>query len=105
MKKFESVLTTLDRKYSPYSQYVKSGNGIGRVMHYIYHICGLRYAESCIFGSDGIVYYPDEKTLFAKVDWSKGYPDIMFTDARFSARQKELLEKDETYMRSLYGYE
>lgn len=94
-QKFQMVKTKIDTDYKGfYSHY--EGNSIGRVIHYVYIICGLRYAEQVRIG-DGIVKYGDD--IMASVDWSGGFPYLQFKSVGrvnyynlFQNKQDELLE-------------
>lgn len=49
--------------YSNYKEY-----SIGRMLHFIYHYCGLQFAENVIIGDKFITYYNKD---FAKVEWKE----------------------------------
>ena len=40
----------------------------GRMLHFIYHYCGLQFAENVIIGDKFITYYNKD---FAKVEWKE----------------------------------
>lgn len=79
-----------------------SGQSIGRIMHFIYEYCGLRYAEEATFGNaDGNIYYNGKP--FAKVtEWIGPNKDIPvlyffrsednFWDAKFFTKNQEQLK-------------
>ena len=49
--------------YSIYKEY-----SIGRMLHFIYHYCGLQYAENVVVGDKFITYYNKD---FAKIEWKE----------------------------------
>ena len=82
---FISVLTAIDKLGGFYTQY--KDNSIGRMIHYIYHICGLQYAENVIFMGSGLINYRGE--LFASVNLDKGYPVFEFVNPEFNKNKKK----------------
>jgi len=88
MKKFNEVKTNIDNLSSFYTKY--RGNSVGRMLHYIYCICGLRYAEKVTFQGDGIITYFG--VFFATVSHNKGYPYFNFMDDYFNVKQDSLLK-------------
>jgi hypothetical protein len=88
-KDLKNVLTKIDEMGGFYTQY--TGNSMGRVLHYIYNICGLMYAENVIFKTNGNLDLRNQH--FAKVDFSKGFPYFEFVDGYFNKKQDELLKQ------------
>lgn len=86
MSDYQEVKTPIDNMHSYCSQY--RGNSIGRAIHYIYHICGLRISEETHFGKGNVTLYDKP---FATVSWDKGYPDFIFVDEQYNERQRRLL--------------
>ncbi len=70
------------------SFYNKKGRSIGRVLHFLYHYCGLNIAETVQVG-DGFVRLYGES--FATFDWIED--DIpVFT---FTCRNRDIYEKNQ----------
>ena len=85
MEKFVEKLTPIDGP-GPWGGY--RNNSVGRLIHYIYKICGLNIAESITIGSKNIQL---GGKVIAKVDWSKGYPHMLFENQAWNERQASLL--------------
>lgn len=81
----------IDEMKSWYDEYIKQPRSAGRLMHYIYCICGLKYADSVTFHGNGIVTLDGKP--FAIADYDKGYPYFKFASeyAYFQSKQDELL--------------
>ncbi len=89
-QKYNTVLTPIDEKGSFYRNY--KDNSMGRILHYIYVICGLRYAERVRFnGDNGGIIFQDQPFAIVKLD--KGFPFFIFNNEVFNKKQKQLLEE------------
>lgn len=87
-EKFVTKETPIDKMGGFYSQY--EGQSVGRVLHYLYHICGLMIAENCTVSSDKVEIHGD---LVATIDWSEGYPRFHFDNPATQGYFKQIQEK------------
>jgi hypothetical protein len=85
--------TPIDDQASSWSHY--QGNSMGRTIHYLYCICGLRVAETIIFEGNGSITLGGKS--FATVDYSKGFPHFTFIrdNKEFYSKKQEKLLKGE----------
>jgi len=82
--------TPIDEQSSFWSHY--EGNSMGRSIHYLYCICGLRVAENVMFGSGEITLGGKS---FATTNHSEGFPRFTFIGDNkefYSKKQEQLLK-------------
>lgn len=69
----------------PYSNY--KDQSIGRILHFLYHYCGLHVAETVTVGADGVFLYGKK---IAVVEWhgkNKNMPHFNFIPESFDRWQ------------------
>ena len=84
---------------SPYRSY--KGQSMGRVLHFIYHYCGLHIAERVVVGG-GKLYYPKEPDVFATYtmvgdvpifNFLPGKPSYGFADQAYTTYNQNQVDK------------
>lgn len=80
-----------------------TGRSVGRILHFIYYICGLRYAEQVCVSEDKLTYYDKP---FAECTWDdNNVPTFKFIGEysdEFNKHQ-QMLKDDVTLWKHICG--
>lgn len=83
--------------YSPYGSY--HGLSTGRILHWVYLVCGLSLAESAVIGGKSVYRDHTEKEILATYVWKKvrgmSVPVFIFTSDLYNERYKEIRDEVE----------